>query len=189
MSIRSFSSELKHNLSQTYDIFNDLKIIKSNGVCKGAYNQFERLPSCDQIQKVFRRQIRFIRHSLQEFSFPDLLITPLGKPLEEIINLVNTKENLNLETRFSIKTFNDLNRKIYYYPSYNNLKPIHNNTKLDIINEIEGVFEISILNKPFIAIPLPSAKDNHQMKNAQFYEEMGCCWVLDQRNLKKEKRP
>ena len=47
--------------------------------------------------------------------------------------------------------------------------------------------EISILNKPFIAIPLPSAKDNHQMKNAQFYEEMGCCWVLDQRNLKKEK--
>ena len=87
MSIRSFSSELKHNLSQTYDIFNDLKIIKSNGVCKGAYNQFERLPSCDQIQKVFRRQIRFIRHSLQEFSFPDLLITPLGKPLEEIINL------------------------------------------------------------------------------------------------------
>ena len=47
--------------------------------------------------------------------------------------------------------------------------------------------EISILNKPFIAIPLPSAKDNHQMKNAQFYEERGCCWVLDQRNLKKEK--
>ena len=28
--------------------------------------------------------------------------------------------------------------------------------------------EISILNKPFVAIPLPSAKDNHQMKNAQF---------------------
>ena len=47
--------------------------------------------------------------------------------------------------------------------------------------------EISILNKPFIAIPLPSAKDNHQMKNAEFYEEMGCCWVLDQRTLNKEK--
>jgi len=47
--------------------------------------------------------------------------------------------------------------------------------------------EISILNKPFIAIPLPSAKDNHQMKNAQFYEEMGCCWILDQKIIKKEK--
>ncbi len=47
--------------------------------------------------------------------------------------------------------------------------------------------EISILNKPFIAIPLPSAKDNHQMKNAKFYEKLGCCWVLDQRFLNKEK--
>ncbi len=46
--------------------------------------------------------------------------------------------------------------------------------------------EISVLNKPFIAIPLPTAKDNHQMKNAQFYEDMGCCWVIDQRNLNKE---
>ena len=34
---------------------------------------------------------------------------------------------------------------------------------------------------------MPTAKDDHQMKNAQFYEEMGCCWVLDQRNLNKEK--
>mgnify|MGYP001406707034 FL=1 len=47
--------------------------------------------------------------------------------------------------------------------------------------------EISILNKPFVAIPLPTAKDDHQMKNAKFYEELGCCWVLDQKNLDKEK--
>ena len=47
--------------------------------------------------------------------------------------------------------------------------------------------EISILNKPFIAIPLPSSKDDHQMKNAQFYEQMGCCWILDQKKLNKEK--
>ena len=47
--------------------------------------------------------------------------------------------------------------------------------------------EISIMNKPFIAIPLPSSKDNHQMENAKFYEKVGCCWVLDQKNLNKEK--
>lgn len=46
--------------------------------------------------------------------------------------------------------------------------------------------EISFLNKPFIAIPLPTAKDNHQMKNAQFYEQLGCCWILDQNNISKE---
>ena len=47
--------------------------------------------------------------------------------------------------------------------------------------------EISFLKKPFIAIPLPSSKDNHQMKNAQYYEEKGCCWVLDQTSLDEEK--
>ena len=34
---------------------------------------------------------------------------------------------------------------------------------------------------------MPTAKDNHQMKNAKFYEELGCCWILDQKNLNKEK--
>ena len=47
--------------------------------------------------------------------------------------------------------------------------------------------EISIMNKPFIAIPLPSAKDNHQMENAKFYKKMGCCWIIDQKTLNKEK--
>ena len=47
--------------------------------------------------------------------------------------------------------------------------------------------EISIMQKPFVAIPLPTAKDNHQMENAKFYEKKGCCWILDQTNLNKEK--
>jgi UDP-N-acetylglucosamine--N-acetylmuramyl-(pentapeptide) pyrophosphoryl-undecaprenol N-acetylglucosamine transferase len=46
--------------------------------------------------------------------------------------------------------------------------------------------EISFLKKPFIAIPLPTSKDNHQMRNAEFYEEKGCCWILDQKNLNQE---
>ena len=47
--------------------------------------------------------------------------------------------------------------------------------------------EMSLLNKPFIAIPLPSAKDDHQLKNANFYKNRGCCWVLDQKKLNQEK--
>ena len=47
--------------------------------------------------------------------------------------------------------------------------------------------EMSLLNKPFIAIPLPLAKDDHQLKNANFYESKGCCWVLDQKTLSHDK--
>ena len=40
--------------------------------------------------------------------------------------------------------------------------------------------EISLSKKPFIAIPLPSSMDNHQLENANYYKIKGCCWVLDQ---------
>ena len=40
--------------------------------------------------------------------------------------------------------------------------------------------ELSILNVPFIAVPLPNSKDNHQFENANFYLKNNCCWVLEQ---------
>jgi len=46
--------------------------------------------------------------------------------------------------------------------------------------------ELSILNTPFIAVPLPTSKDNHQFENANYYKENGCCWIIEQ-NLFEEK--
>ena len=43
--------------------------------------------------------------------------------------------------------------------------------------------ELSILLKPFIAIPLPTSKDNHQFENANFYLNKNCCWVIKQNDL------
>ncbi len=40
--------------------------------------------------------------------------------------------------------------------------------------------ELSLLNIPFITVPLPTSKDNHQFENANFYKDRGCCWILDQ---------
>ena len=40
--------------------------------------------------------------------------------------------------------------------------------------------ELSVLNIPFIAVPLPSSKDNHQFENANFYKENDCCWLIEQ---------
>ena len=40
--------------------------------------------------------------------------------------------------------------------------------------------ELSILNIPFIAVPLPTSKDNHQFENAKFYKDNDCCWIIDQ---------
>jgi len=35
---------------------------------------------------------------------------------------------------------------------------------------------------PFIAVPLAHSIDNHQYLNAKYYENYGCCWILEQKN-------
>ena len=47
--------------------------------------------------------------------------------------------------------------------------------------------EIALLKIPFIAIPLPTSKDNHQFENAKYYKDKGCCWVINQMNFDKKK--
>ena len=42
------------------------------------------------------------------------------------------------------------------------------------------IAELSILNKPFIAIPLPGSLDNHQYFNAKYFHDKDCCWLLDE---------
>jgi len=40
--------------------------------------------------------------------------------------------------------------------------------------------ELSYLNIPFIAIPLPTARDNHQFYNSKYYYKKNSCWIVDQ---------
>ena len=46
--------------------------------------------------------------------------------------------------------------------------------------------ELVFLNLPFVAIPLPTSKDNHQFENAFFYNEIGCNWILNQNEISDE---
>ena len=43
--------------------------------------------------------------------------------------------------------------------------------------------ELIYLNLPHIAIPLPTAKDNHQFENASFYQKIGCNWIMNQNEI------
>tara|TARA_B100000900_G_scaffold407579_1_gene420493 strand:- start:382 stop:1449 length:1068 start_codon:yes stop_codon:yes gene_type:complete len=46
--------------------------------------------------------------------------------------------------------------------------------------------ELSIMNKPFLVVPLESSKDNHQFENANFYKELNCCWLMSQKDFNSE---
>lgn len=49
------------------------------------------------------------------------------------------------------------------------------------------ISELIAINLPFIAIPLPSSMDNHQYYNAKYFEDRGCCWLIDQNQFDTEK--
>ena len=46
--------------------------------------------------------------------------------------------------------------------------------------------ELSLMNKPFIAVPLPTAKDNHQLENANFYKINDSCWLIEQNSFEQK---
>ena len=43
--------------------------------------------------------------------------------------------------------------------------------------------ELTNCNLPFIAIPLPSSADNHQLKNANFYKNKKLAFILEEKDL------
>ena len=39
---------------------------------------------------------------------------------------------------------------------------------------------------PFLTIPFPYSKDNHQFYNAKFYKDHNCCWLIEQKDISKK---
>ena len=115
--------------------------------------------------------------------------------IKEVMCELNKKYPLKVIQQTNINNIKDL---VNFYNSNNIENEIFNFEKnfINLINKSDlcitragatSLAEISIMNKPFVAIPLPTSKDNHQMENAKFYEKKDCCWVLDQKTLNKEK--
>ena len=48
------------------------------------------------------------------------------------------------------------------------------------------ISELAFFNIPFLAIPLPTSKDNHQFYNAKEYFDNKLCWIVKQSDFNKE---
>ena len=100
------------------------------------------------------------------------------KPLK-VIHQTNQK-NINF-----LKNFYSQNRIENVVFSFDqNLNILLNQSDLCITRAgASSLAEIALLNIPFITIPLPTSKDNHQFENANFYKNKNCCWIVDQTNF------
>ena len=107
---------------------------------------------------------------------------------------ISKKKTLKILHQTSLKNLDNLksfynknNIENYIFSFENEFAKILHQSDLCITRAgASSLAELSILNIPFIVIPLPSAKDNHQFENAIYYEKNDCCWILNQSSSDKE---
>ncbi len=95
-----------------------------------------------------------------------------------------SEENISSLKRFYEE--NKIEHKVFFYDK--NLIEVLCQSDLCITRAgASSLSELSLLNIPFIAIPLPNSKDNHQYENAKYYKEKNCCWIINQKSFDKQK--
>ena len=116
------------------------------------------------------------------------------KTIQEILIDLNKIKKINIYQQVSDESKIDEIKKAYAKHNIpNSLFTFKNDiyeymSKCDLAISRCGASTLSELVKlciPFIGIPLPSAKDNHQYFNAKYYEEKNCCWLVNQANFEK----
>ncbi len=95
------------------------------------------------------------------------------------IRIVHQTKEDNISILQNFYLSNNLENNIFSYDR--NLSTIMMQADLCITRAgASSLAELSVLSIPFIAVPLPSARDDHQSANANFYKDKDCCWILEQ---------
>jgi len=101
----------------------------------------------------------------------------------KVIHQTNEK---NIDFFKNFYSINKIENNVFSFDK--NLNKLLNQSDLCISRAgASSLAELSFLNIPFIAIPLPTSKDNHQFENANYYKNKNCCWILDQKSFNEQK--
>ncbi len=142
------------NLANQENKFDDLKILVLGG---------------SQAAKIFAEELPLIFKKLNELKINLKIYQQCQKEQNELLSQFYQNFNIDYEI------FNFSDKIIDYY-----LK-----TNLVITRSGASVLgELININTPFISIPLPTSADNHQLKNAEFYEKKGYGFLLEEKDIK-----
>ena len=88
-------------------------------------------------------------------------------------------QNKNLNSFYSSKKI-----KFEIFNFSNNLIEFFSKTDLAITRSGSSMLaELTNANIPFISVPLPSSADNHQFKNAEYYQKKKMSFLIEEKNL------
>ena len=165
------------------DIFNN-KIVIINPLVK---ENIYQLKSSNEIKKKFTLLIVGGSQGAKIFDadLKDIIVKISKKNQIKVIHQTNEK---NISTLSNFYSNNNIENKIFSFEK--NFSNILQQTDLCITRAgASTIAELSVVNVPFIAVPLPTSKDNHQLENANFYKNKDCCWVINQDSFKIEIKP
>ena len=121
----------------------------------------------------------------QGAKFFDEFITKIIIKLSKIEKIQVLQQVINVNKGKNIKELyqkNHIEHELFHFDDKVLLKAL--NYDLAITRSGASVIsELGYLNIPFVAIPYPYAKDNHQYYNAEFYEKNKSCWLIMQKDL------
>ncbi len=157
-----------------------------------------------EIPPIIRKDIYNIKSKINYSNFNEFKILVVGGSqgatfFDEIITnlIIELSKKNKLKILQQVNNFNIRNNIQNLYKNSNILFELFDFDKrladkikdFDIAITRSGastIAELAQLNIPFLAIPFPFAKDDHQFYNAKYYETKNCCWVIRQNQLNKE---
>lgn len=120
--------------------------------------------------------------SIFDKNLKSLIVNISKKKQIKIIQQTNEKNISNLSNFYSK---NNIENKVFSFDK--NFSSIIQQADLCITRAgASTLAELSLINIPFIAVPLPTSKDNHQFENANYYKNNDCCWIIDQNSFEEK---
>ena len=121
----------------------------------------------------------------QGAKFFDEFITKIIVKLSKIMKIQVLQQVINNNSKEAIKELyqkNHIEHELFNFDHKLLIKAV--NYDLAITRSgASTISELGFLNIPFVAIPFPYAKDDHQYHNAKFYEKNKSCWLIMQKDL------
>ena len=122
------------------------------------------------------------RANIFDKNLKNIIVSISKKKPIKVIQQTNEK---NISSLAEFYTKNQIENKIFSY----DINLVGKIQQADLCITRSGastLAELSIMNTPFIAVPLPNSKDNHQLENANFYKDNDCCWIVEQKNFEEK---
>ena len=116
--------------------------------------------------------------------FAERLPLIFKKCLGEKINLEVVQQCLPNQNKDLVKIYDNLKINYRIFNFSENMVELFSKTNLAITRAGSSILaELVNVKIPFIAVPLPTSADNHQLKNAFYYEKKGCGFLLEEKYL------